>query len=320
MTWGLLLGLKMAAREHRKAHDVQHVSELVFGVHIFDVDLLIHIDSIKASIKRNPAGSGHVSHRRTSAFYKIILISASLSSKMWSKAPKWESFAFVITWSTLNNNSISSRLGCFFVLVLVCFLQASSPKGFPVPERYEKKMKCGNSVHAKTSIQRDNFRFIGTGRDWSLFLLHPNLWERMLDFQRYNSPRGWFRIFKVPSKVRVLEQSQSTVLCCNTLAILSVDLRDECMESNEPSVCPKLSSILWLLVPVYGRTKECLVNQCVPKTSIWRQFESILLAIFPPFLFLPFLKWWSSKHGVHNCFYSSFATSCHAFLRMTFHV
>ena len=61
----------MAARQHRETHDVeqtkkmiplitceitcsQHVCGLVFGVSIFDLDL----------------GSGHVSHRRTSALYE----------------------------------------------------------------------------------------------------------------------------------------------------------------------------------------------------------------------------------------------------------
>ena len=76
----------MAAREHRKTHDVdqtdktiplitseiafrQHVCELVFGVRIFDLDFWIQVDSVKQPIKRDDSvGSGHVSHRRTSAF------------------------------------------------------------------------------------------------------------------------------------------------------------------------------------------------------------------------------------------------------------
>ena len=75
----------MAAREHRRPHDVertekmiplitgeiafrQQVCELVFGVHIVDLDLGVHIDSVKQPIKRDSVGSGDVSHRRTSAF------------------------------------------------------------------------------------------------------------------------------------------------------------------------------------------------------------------------------------------------------------
>ena len=74
----------MAARKHREMHDVkqsakmkpvitgeitfrQHVSKLVFGVNIFDLDQCIQIDSVKQPIQRDSVGSGHVSHRRTSA-------------------------------------------------------------------------------------------------------------------------------------------------------------------------------------------------------------------------------------------------------------
>ena len=53
----------------------------------------------------------------------------------------------------------------------------------------------------------------------------------------------------------------------------------ECNKSSEPSVCHKLSSILWQLVPVCLQTKECQVYQYVTNTSIWENFESILMAI-----------------------------------------
>ena len=40
-----------------------------FGVNIFDLDFGVQNDSVKQPIQRNSAGSGHVSHRRTSALY-----------------------------------------------------------------------------------------------------------------------------------------------------------------------------------------------------------------------------------------------------------
>ena len=45
----------------------QYVSELVFGVNVFDLDLEVRIDSIKQPIKSNSVGPGNVSHCRTSA-------------------------------------------------------------------------------------------------------------------------------------------------------------------------------------------------------------------------------------------------------------
>ena len=75
----------MAARIFRKAHDIeqtqkviplisretsfsQNVSELVFGVNIFDLDLGFQVDSVKQPIKSNSVSPGHVSHRWTSSF------------------------------------------------------------------------------------------------------------------------------------------------------------------------------------------------------------------------------------------------------------
>ena len=43
-----------------------NVSELVFGVNIFDMDFAVQIDSIEQPIKSNSVGSGDVSHCRTS--------------------------------------------------------------------------------------------------------------------------------------------------------------------------------------------------------------------------------------------------------------
>ena len=47
----------------------QCVCELVLGVNVFDLDLGVHIDSIKQPIKSNSVGSGNMSHGRTSSLY-----------------------------------------------------------------------------------------------------------------------------------------------------------------------------------------------------------------------------------------------------------
>ena len=92
----------MAARVCQKAHDNeqtqmviplisretsfgQNVSDLVFGVKIFDLDLGFNVDSVKQPIKSNSVGSGHMSLCWTSAFM-ITLITASLSSNTYNKA------------------------------------------------------------------------------------------------------------------------------------------------------------------------------------------------------------------------------------------
>ena len=74
----------MAARHHRKNHDVkqtkkiapfitrdtflgQHVCEMVFGVHTFELDLGVHACFVKQPIQRDSVESGHVSHLWTSS-------------------------------------------------------------------------------------------------------------------------------------------------------------------------------------------------------------------------------------------------------------
>ena len=47
----------------------QHVSELVLGVNVFDLDLGVQIYSIKQLIKSNSVGSGNMSHCKASSFY-----------------------------------------------------------------------------------------------------------------------------------------------------------------------------------------------------------------------------------------------------------
>ena len=46
----------------------QNVSELVYGVDVFDLDFGIQIDSIKQPVKRNSVSPGNMSHCGTPSF------------------------------------------------------------------------------------------------------------------------------------------------------------------------------------------------------------------------------------------------------------
>ena len=48
------------------------VSELVFGVDVFDLDFGVQINSIKQPIKRNSVSSGNMSHCRASSIYNHL--------------------------------------------------------------------------------------------------------------------------------------------------------------------------------------------------------------------------------------------------------
>ena len=108
-------------------------------------------------------------------------------------------------------------------------------------------------------------------------------------------------------------------------SIVDSYLCDECKKSNEPSVCHKLLSILWLFWQVCLRTKECQVYQFVLNTSFKRIWEHTV-DNSPTASNSSFLKLWSSKQGVEtfcNCsvfFVCQFTISLDALLSMSFHV
>ena len=52
----------------RKTQFGWHVSKLVFGVNIFDLDLWLQVSSVEQPIKRNSVGSRHMPHCWTSSF------------------------------------------------------------------------------------------------------------------------------------------------------------------------------------------------------------------------------------------------------------
>ena len=120
---------QIGARGHGLAHDVeltemmvpfityatafrQNVGELVFRINVFDLDFGIQMDSVKSPIELDSV-SGHVSHRRTSAFNNHLDY-CFIFFKYIRKAPKRESFAFDVTSSTFLRPTSVELLDCSF--------------------------------------------------------------------------------------------------------------------------------------------------------------------------------------------------------------
>ena len=114
----------MAAGKHRKIHDVKQtkkiaplisfsyqVSKLVSGVNIVNLDFGVQIDPIKQPIQRNSVGSGHVSHRWTSAFddhldHSFVIVKNLRHSTKVTRLHVWGNIidvalfkSFVLDWS-----------------------------------------------------------------------------------------------------------------------------------------------------------------------------------------------------------------------------
>ena len=175
----------------------------------------------------------------------IILITASLSSKMYSWDSPWGELAFVVTWSRFDNWST-------FWLPSFCILMLDMCKQFPAaslnplfPETYwvedfvwfdesntsittSHKSIAKNTVHSSTSIQRKSIRFCGTVRHLKFVSCTSNWWWRMFDFRKYIrchpklilSPQGLFA-----SKIWVLKKTQSALLSCITHMTENVSIR-----------------------------------------------------------------------------------------------
>ena len=92
----------------------QDVGKMVLSINKFALVLWIHVD-----VKRDSLGMGHVSHCRTSAFDNHL-------------AYRFMIFKNVVRCAEVTLvNLRSSRLGCFFVLVLDRFLIVRCSTGFP---------------------------------------------------------------------------------------------------------------------------------------------------------------------------------------------
>ena len=120
---------------------------------------LVQIDSVKQPIKRNFVGSGHVSHRRTSAFTDRLDHCFVVFKNV--------KHGFEVRMFCVCDNVTPTltRIPCFFVLVLVLvyLLWISSRNEFPcrnVVRRMQHfnnqipKIESGNTIHAKTCIKR----------------------------------------------------------------------------------------------------------------------------------------------------------------------
>ena len=157
----------------------------------------------------------------------IILITASLSLKMYNWDSPWEECEFVKTVFTKTKSTFPDSL-CSDLDVL--FGLPSVPQRFPAAYTTEVALSCGDrntssttshksgqKVHSQTSIQRSYFRFCRAVRHWSLLLVHPAGRWRMFDCQKYTE-----LIVKLILNPQDRQQSQS-------LGIIPVDNVELCL-------------------------------------------------------------------------------------------
>ena len=149
--------------------------------------------------------------------FMIILIIASLSSNTYNKASWWKDLTFEGIKSTLSKSLITLWDACVFELCeVVNELHVCSTTGRPVLDDSDSQ--------PQSCIQRNDFSFRWTVRNWSLFLTHPTYRNKCMTSKNTRcSTRSRFWILKISCKIGVLKQSQSALFgSVSHMAILFV--------------------------------------------------------------------------------------------------
>ena len=191
----------------------QYVCELVFGVNVLDLDLGIQVDSIELPIKSKSVGSIYMSRCRASSLYDhldhcFVVFKHIQQSFLVRRVDVWGNKINVVQIID-HSMRLLSFLNCVrcwtnFTLVRTqvspCFItliRVSNNCDDQIP-----LIKCGDTIQPQSCIQRNDFWFCWTVRNWSLFLTHQADWnERVASKYAQCSSRSGFRIFKVsPAK------------------------------------------------------------------------------------------------------------------------
>ena len=195
------------------------------------------------------------------------------------------------------NNSTTSRMTCFFVLVLVFPLVSSRVwshrTGKFLEECNTSRTRSQRSTRKRPSVRRPAFKEITSDSD--------ELWETEICFQpirtecsisedTQNSVRNVFNnlqslhqnlnIGTIPIDNPVPYYPHDNSACYHSCG--------ECKRSNMPNVGQKLWSIAWQLVQMCLQNKICQIQPFRPHTSMSRRFGSKLLKILKQFPILPF--------------------------------
>ena len=239
----------------------------------------------------------------------IILITSSLSSKMYNWDSSWEECVLAGTESTFDNWSTSRLLhfsvsvsrdwaSCFFWFFFVARM-VSCPAPFleaSLNVLYVLFVERNTSI-TTTQRSRPSNPSISNPASNEMIWDSVELWDTdvcFLHIQPIGTNVRLPKIHKTPPEVDfessrsstkfwVLEYTQSSILSrVAHMTMLSVvisvmSVRNQSCQTSGASLSP----FLWLLLQVCWQTIKCLVYQFVPGTSISRRFVSTLFDIFP---------------------------------------
>ena len=162
------------------------VCDLVFGVKITDLDLWAQIDSVKQPIQSNSVGSWNMSHCGTSAFdnhldHCLIVFKDIQQSFLMRRVDVWGN-KINITQIIDHSLKLLAFLNCVRCWTNSTFVIQQVAVFFSVLIRVSKncndqipQIRSGNSIQPQSSVQRDDFWFCWTVRNWSLFFFFKHI-------------------------------------------------------------------------------------------------------------------------------------------------
>ena len=93
-------------------------------------------------------------------------------------------------------------------------------------------IKCGDTIQHQSCIQRNDFWFCWTVRNWSLLLAHPTYWYKCVTSENAQcSTLSRFWILKISCKIGVLRQTQTALFPHDNT--VCTHKYDEYLKSNE---------------------------------------------------------------------------------------
>ena len=189
----------------------------------------------------------------------IILITASLSSKIYSIAPNRENFAFTERNQHRSDQNCRAGLEPWFGIGCVCLMWCYATSflvldlrccwvGLVKNETLLKPNPKDQELefHPCVNLHRGIFSAsVELWKKWSLFLAHPTCWhERVTSEYAQESTWCWFLSLLDLRR----NQSPETILICIVVLyfthdnIVWIHMCDECVRSNVLSVCHMLWS------------------------------------------------------------------------------
>ena len=138
---------KMVPFVTRETSSGQHVRQLVFGVHIFDLDLGTKVDSVEQPVKRNYVGPGNMSHCSASSFDNHLdtcfIVFKNVQLKLTLRGMRVRK-----NWIHIGKSTFPD----FYCLDLDVFFGLSSvPQLFPVAGKTEVALSCDRNTSITTS-------------------------------------------------------------------------------------------------------------------------------------------------------------------------